>query len=74
RPNPAPRPVPNTATAGGFATVSDVAVGQRILHERFGQGTVIHAEASADGKRIRVQFDHSGERLLLLKFAKIKLI
>jgi DNA helicase-2/ATP-dependent DNA helicase PcrA len=54
--------------------VSDVAVGQRILHERFGQGTVIHAEASADGKRIRVQFDHSGERLLLLKFAKIKLI
>ena len=74
RPNPAPRPVTNTATAGGFATVSDVAVGQRILHERFGQGTVIHAEASADGKRIRVQFDHSGERLLLLKFAKIKLI
>ena len=74
RPNPVPRPMANTAAAGGFATVSDVAVGQRILHERFGQGTVIHAEASADGKRIRVQFDHSGERLLLLKFAKIKLI
>lgn len=64
----------SSTSANGFGTVSEVSIGQRILHERFGKGTVIHIENSADGKRIRVQFDHSGERLLLLKFAKIKLL
>lgn len=68
------QPTAPVASAGGFSTVADVSVGQRILHERFGQGTVVHVESSADGKRIRVQFEHSGERLLLLKFAKIKLL
>lgn len=57
-----------------FAPLQHVEVGQRILHERFGKGTVVLVEQSADGERIRVQFEHSGERLLLLKFAKIKLI
>ena len=70
----AARPTAPVASAGGFNTVTEVSVGQRILHERFGQGTVVHVENSADGKRIRVQFEHSGERLLLLKFAKIKLL
>lgn len=68
------QPTGPVTSAGGFNTVTDVEVGQRILHERFGQGTVVHVESSADGKRIRVQFEHSGERLLLLKFAKIKLL
>jgi DNA helicase-2/ATP-dependent DNA helicase PcrA len=65
---------PAANNAGGFATQTDVEVGQRILHERFGVGTVVLVENSADGMRIRVQFEHSGERLLLLKFAKIKLL
>jgi DNA helicase-2/ATP-dependent DNA helicase PcrA len=81
-PTPTPRPglvrttaaAPAANNAGGFATQTDVEVGQRILHERFGVGTVVLVENSADGKRIRVQFEHSGERLLLLKFAKIKLL
>ena len=81
-PTPTPRPglvrtiaaTPAASNAGGFTTLTDVEVGQRILHERFGEGTVVLVENAADGKRIRVQFDHSGERLLLLKFAKIKLL
>ena len=74
RPQTVSQPARPMVSEGGFNTVTDVEVGQRILHERFGQGTVVHVESSADGKRIRVQFEHSGERLLLLKFAKIKLL
>lgn len=59
---------------GEFAVQSSVQVGQRVMHEKFGRGQVVMVDDSPNGTRIKVQFEHAGERLLLLKFAKIKLI
>ena len=48
--------------------------GIRIAHDRFGEGTITSVDGSNDNARISVYFDHFGNKTLLLKFAKIKVI
>lgn len=48
--------------------------GMVIEHNRFGRGTIIEVDTSQPDHRIKVVFDNSGEKLLLLKFAKFKII
>lgn len=62
------------AASNAFMPLQQVSVGQKVLHEKFGIGVVSLVEESASGTRVKVQFEHSGERLLLLKFAKLKII
>ena len=56
------------------SNVDDVAAGMRIEHDRFGEGTIISVEDSGASKKIVVNFDGSGKKVLLLKFAKIRKI
>jgi DNA helicase-2/ATP-dependent DNA helicase PcrA len=46
----------------------------RIEHETFGKGTITTVEGDGASAKATVMFDHVGEKKLLLKFAKIKLI
>jgi len=46
-------------------------VGQRVLHQKFGQGTVIKVEGTGPNKKASVAFDTCGTKLLMLKFAKL---
>ena len=62
------------AASNAFMPLQQVSVGQKVLHEKFGICVVSLVEESASGTRVKVQFEHSGERLLLLKFAKLKII
>ena len=48
--------------------------GTRIAHDRFGEGTITSVDGSNDSARISVNFDHVGNKTLLLKFAKIKVL
>jgi DNA helicase II / ATP-dependent DNA helicase PcrA len=45
-----------------------------ILHERFGQGRVKSIEGVGDNAKIEVEFENSGYRKLLLKFARFTII
>lgn len=47
-------------------------VGQRILHERFGEGLIQKIEGEGDNCKIGVKFIQAGFKLLLLKYASIK--
>jgi Superfamily I DNA and RNA helicases len=47
-----------------------VTAGQTIQHERFGVGKITRCEGSGDDRKIFVSFEHSGDRVLLLKYAK----
>ncbi len=49
-------------------------VGTRIAHDRFGEGSVIDIDGTNDNARITVRFDNVGEKVLLLKFAKIRIL
>ena len=48
--------------------------GNIIEHERFGRGVVIAIEQSGGDKRAFVDFDSAGQKQLLLKFARFKIM
>ena len=56
------------------ASLGGLSVGDRIAHERFGEGMVVELLGSADSAKAKVQFVNAGEKTLLLKFAKFKKI
>ena len=58
---------------GGAAT-HGVSVGQMIEHERFGMGEVVRLEGTGDNCKATVKFENAGEKQLLLKFARFKII
>lgn len=62
---------PASANSG---IASSVAVGQRIQHERFGIGEVIKIEGTGDNAKATISFLHAGEKQLLLRFARFKVI
>jgi len=53
---------------------SELQPGAVIEHQRFGRGTVLEIDTSALDHRVRVQFDQVEPRVLLLKFAKFKIL
>lgn len=76
--NPAPhlRPIASATANPLQKSPSDTTlkVGNIIEHERFGIGTVTNIEGVGESIKARVQFKHIGEKNLLLKFAKFKVI
>ena len=48
-------------------------VGDHIIHERFGKGTITELSGKDENARIAVHFDSTGDKTLLLKFAKFTL-
>ncbi len=53
---------------------SNITVGCRVVHERFGQGEVIRLEGTGMDAKATVQFDNVGTKQLLLRFAKIRVL
>lgn len=51
---------------------SDINVGDRVTHQRFGHGKIKEMEGSGPNKKAVIQFDNVGEKKLLLKFAKLE--
>ena len=47
--------------------------GQRIEHNRFGPGEILEITGKVPELKARVRFDALGEKLLLLKYAKMRL-
>ena len=62
-----------SAAAGGALPVS-VQPGQQIEHERFGLGEVLKVEGSGDNAKATIRFKNAGEKQLLLRFARFKVI
>ena len=54
--------------------VNGLQVGNVIEHERFGVGNVLKVEGVGDNCKATVMFRHAGEKQLLLKFARFKVI
>jgi DNA helicase II / ATP-dependent DNA helicase PcrA len=70
--------VSNTSSAASGSSAvhngQNLKKGQSILHERFGVGTINEIEGSDSNCTITVEFENSGSKRLLLKFAKFTLI
>lgn len=63
-----------SATLKAASAVASLRVGQRIEHERFGKGTVVRMEGSADNQKAIIAFDNVGEKTLLLKYARFRVL
>lgn len=63
--------VSNTPKPSGNTLVQE---GQTIEHERFGIGKVLKVEGSGENTKATVQFNNTGTKQLLLKFARFKII
>lgn len=64
-----------SGTAGTSpATTHGLSVGTVIDHSRFGRGRVIGLEGTGDSAKALVEFDTSGPKNLLLKFAKFTIV
>lgn len=51
-----------------------VSAGQVIEHERFGVGRVLQVEGTGENTKATVEFQHSGRKQLLLRFARFKVV
>lgn len=54
--------------------VGGLQVGTTIKHERFGMGTVTALAGDADNRKATVEFENSGTKQLLLKFARFQIV
>ena len=50
------------------------ALGQRVLHSMFGEGTVLQFEGQGPGLRVQVNFDEAGSKWLVASFAKLEIL
>ena len=48
--------------------------GQHIEHERFGVGEVIKVEGTGENTKALIRFVNAGEKQLLLKFARFRVV
>lgn len=68
------KPVSGIKTQANSLFDSNLAVGNIVMHERFGKGQVINLEGVGADKKAEIKFDVGGVKKLLLKFAKLEVI
>jgi DNA helicase-2/ATP-dependent DNA helicase PcrA len=53
---------------------SHLQAGDAVIHQRFGKGNVLQMEGSGDNRKATIEFGEAGKKVLVLKFAKLKII
>ena len=48
--------------------------GMRVMHQKFGAGTILSIEGAGANKKASVRFDTAGVKMLMLKFARLGII
>ena len=66
------RPLPPADPDFIPSPMTDFRAGQRIEHNRFGFGEILEITGKVPELKARVRFDEFGEKLLLLKYAKMR--
>ena len=64
----------NQAVSSGSASAAGVQAGQMIEHERFGLGEVMKVEGTGDNAKATIHFKNAGDKQLLLRFARFKVV
>ena len=71
---PSPRRLVSANAAGGATQVAQLKPGQLIEHERFGIGEVLRVEGVGENTKAHIRFKNAGEKQLLLKFARFRVL
>jgi len=54
--------------------IEDIQVGVEVIHERFGNGKVLNLEGAGPNKKATVFFHGIGQKQLLLRFARLRIV
>lgn len=66
---------PVSSNSGNSNAVdTNLAVGNIVMHERFGKGQIVNIEGVGADKKAEIRFDVGGLKKLLLRFAKLEVI
>ena len=57
-----------------FKEEDGIALGQKVLHPKFGQGIVLNYEGSGESARVQINFESAGTKWLVLSFANLEVI
>ena len=80
---PATRPIPSERPAVSQPTIPQnfepsnpdlLQEGMRVMHAKFGAGTILSLEGIGANKKASVRFDHDGVKMLMLKFARLMIL
>jgi DNA helicase-2/ATP-dependent DNA helicase PcrA len=67
--------VEHKASADFMASdTSNLQAGQKIEHQKFGFGTVVKMEGAAHNPIATVNFEHNGEKKIMLNYAKLRIV
>ena len=71
-----PQPVSSRVSDAEFepTPIMQLKVGQRIEHNRFGFGNILEITGAVTDLKAKIAFDDHGEKILLLKYAKIRVV
>ncbi|WP_026179887.1 DNA helicase II [Hahella ganghwensis] len=61
-----------SGSSGSDSEQAQFALGQRVRHERYGDGVVLNYEGQGPHARIQVNFDDEGSKWLILSYAKLQ--
>jgi DNA helicase-2/ATP-dependent DNA helicase PcrA len=57
-----------------FGEDEDIQSGMEVEHDRFGKGKVLNVEGNGPNKKATIFFSGIGQKQLLLRFAKLKIV
>lgn len=74
--NNQPKPLVNTAEENAFEgdDLSNIKVGDKVMHSRFGKGIVETLEGRYPETKILIEFENFGSKTIVGRFAKIKIL
>lgn len=53
---------------------TDISLGQRVTHGKFGEGVILNYEGQGSNARVQVNFDAVGSKWLVLSYAKLEVL
>jgi len=51
-----------------------ISLGARVLHPKFGEGTILHFEGQGPNARLQINFDGAGTKWLVSQYARLEVI
>lgn len=65
---------PAPALSGDYANPEEIQIGSEVVHDKFGKGKVTHLDGIHPDMKATIFFPSAGQKQLLLKFAKLRLV
>ena len=64
----------DSLSSGAEIPQTEISLGQRVAHGKFGEGVVLNYEGQGSNARVQVNFDAAGSKWLVLSYAKLEVL